>query len=109
MLEILLSDFYKIFKPSYQLDSIQPILSTILSIILFTILVYSAQTVTTNIHAYAQSPQSFKSNIVQTKNCAIYPQTDLVTLCRGLSDKTIHKINSQASFSFEQDLQSFIK
>lgn len=109
MLTALLSDFYNIFKPSYQLDSIQPILSTILTVITFTILLYSAQTVTTNIHAYAQSPQTFRNKIVQNKNCSIFSQSSLGSLCRGLTEHTVGNYKSDDKFSFEQDLQSPIK
>jgi hypothetical protein len=109
MFKEILSDFYKIIQPSYYTDSFKPYLSMILTVVAFTVVIYSFQVFTTNIHAYAQNPLTVHDNALQMENCKIIPQAALRSFCHGLTDSDRLSYKSVRLLSFEQDLQSSIK
>ena len=106
MLKGLLSDFNEIIQTSYQSTSPQPYISMTLTIISFTILVYSFQIFSTNIHTYAQNPVAFQNRTLQTKNCNVFPANSMKSFCRKLTDNNGGNYKSEELLSFEQDLQS---
>ena len=109
MLKEILSDFYKMIQPSYYTDSFKPYLSMILTVVAFTVVIYSFQIFTTNIHAYAQNPLTIQDSALQMENCKIFSQTSLRSFCHGLTDSDRLNYKSMRLLSFEQDLQSSIK
>jgi hypothetical protein len=109
MIKELLSDFYQLLQPTYQPDAFKPYLSMMFTIITFTIIFYSIQTFTTNIHDYAQNPLTFRSEILQTKNCKIFAKTALNVLCRGITTDEDTNYKPYELLSFEQDVQSSVK
>jgi hypothetical protein len=109
MLKEILSDFYKIIQPSYYTDSFKPYLSMIITVVAFTVIIYSFQLFTTNIHAYAQNPLTIHDSTLQMENCTIFSQTSLRSFCYGLTDSDRLSYKSVLLLSFEQDLQSSIK
>lgn len=108
MIKELLSDFYKVINPSYQPDTFSPYFSVILTIVTFTILVYSFQIFTTTVHAYAANPVSIQSEVVKTQNCRVFVEFSIRHLCRGLTNNHSPYI-SAPSLSLEQDIQSSMK
>src|ERR1700729_3849941 len=109
MVKGLLSDFYKVIQPSYQPDTFQPYLSLILTVVTFTIVAYSFQVFTTEIHIYAQNPLAFQTNVLDSENCSIFSKGSIRYLCRGLTDSDSINYTPRSLLSFEQDLHNPIK
>src|SRR6267154_1228232 len=98
----LLSDFKKVFNPSYQPDTFQPYFSTILTIMTATILAFGLQTTTNAIHTYSTKPDSFRNSILQMKACTDLTKTALLYLCTGAQNNRGTYQSTSLLSSFEQ-------
>jgi hypothetical protein len=103
MLKKLLSDSINVLNPSYQSDSFQPYLSTIITIITITFIGYGFQTATIGIYTYANNPGLFKDKI-QTRLCGDFRKISLVYICRGVQNKSIKDYTVTSLLSPEQDI-----
>ena len=101
MVKELLSDFSIIAKPTYQPDTFKPYFSVILTIISFTVLLFSLQKITFTLHAYADNPTTFHNIVLQERSCHNFSQKVLLYLC---SEESITKPNYASSL--EQDLHN---
>ena len=99
-----LSDFRKVFNPSYQPDTFQPYLSTILTIMVTTILTFGFQTTTNAIYTYSARPASFQNSILQLRACTDFTHTALLYLCTGGQNTNAAYQATSLFSSLEQDL-----
>ena len=106
MVKDLLSDFTTITKPSYQSDSFQPYFSMILTVVTLTILLYSFQTVTATIHAYAENPVSLRQGVFPSKDCKKFTEVSAMYLCEKSKNNLNSPYNPETTISLEQDLHN---
>ena len=108
MVKEFLSDFTIIAKPRYQPDTFKPYFSVILTVISFTILLYSLQQMTLTMHAYADNPKTFSDTVTSMaspeKSCKNFSQQTLSYICGDEIQTPNYSLIP--SSSLEQDLHN---
>ena len=107
MLKELLSNSTKVLQPHYHSDSFQPYLTTMLTIIVLTFMIYGFQIATINVYMYANNPGLFKDKI-QTKLCGDIIRTSLFYICKGVQVNGANDYTVSSLISPSQDIHNLM-